>query len=161
MCFEFEFDTEFFESRKAPWLSSKSRKHGISLPGITKRQTYLKSNNSFAASPRATYSASDVERVTHFQVLENQHTHVSPDIIAPFDTDLLSIALLASAETSRESTTDGCPSLICKAKTRSTIIVYENTKRCFPVDGFRRGIVPRNRSNCVGVIGACRNHQPH
>ena len=60
-----------------------------------KRQTCLKNNNSFTASPRATYSASEVERVTHFYVLENQHTHAPAHVIAPPDTDLLSVALLA------------------------------------------------------------------
>ena len=89
--FEFEFDIGFFESYKAPWLSSKTGKHGIPLPGIMKRQTYFK-NNSFIASPRATYSASDVENVTHFCVLEKHHTHAPPHIIAPPDTDLLSVA---------------------------------------------------------------------
>ena len=53
-----------------------------------------------------------------------------------------------------------CPSLIYNAKTRSKRNVCENTKRCFPVDGFRRGTIPRNRLNCVGNIAACRiaNH---
>ena len=64
MCFEFEFDARFFESCKAHWLSSKTRKHGIPLPGIMKRRNCLKnSNSSFTASPRATYSASEIERV--------------------------------------------------------------------------------------------------
>ena len=90
--FEFEFDTGSFESCKAPWLSSKIGKHGIPLPGIMKRQACLKINNFFTASPRATYSASEVERVTHFCVLENQHTHAPAHIIVPSDTDLLSVA---------------------------------------------------------------------
>ena len=65
MRFEFEVDTGLVESCKAPWLSSKTGKHGILLPGIMKRQTCLKNNNTFTASPRATYSASEVERVSH------------------------------------------------------------------------------------------------
>ena len=61
----------------------KDRKTRYSL---MKRKTYLKNNNSFNASPRATYSASDVERVTHFCVLENQHTYASPHMFALSDT---------------------------------------------------------------------------
>ena len=55
----------------------------------------LKNNNSFTVLPRVTYSASDVERMTHFCVLENKHTHAPPHVIAPPNTDLLSVALLA------------------------------------------------------------------
>ena len=58
-------------------------------------QTCLENNISFTASPRATYSASEVERVKHFCVLENQHAHAPAHIIATPDTDLLSVALLA------------------------------------------------------------------
>ena len=108
MCFEFEFNTGIFESYKAPWLSSKTGKHGIPLPGIMKRQTCLKNNTSLTASLRATYSALEVERVIHFCVLENQHTHAPAHIIAPPDTDLLSVAILAlsaSAKTSKEIST--------------------------------------------------------
>ena len=94
MCLVFEFDAESFESCKAPWLSSKTGKHGIRLPGIMKRQTCLTNNNSFTVLPRATYSASEVEGVAHFCVLDNQHTHALPHIIAPSDTNLLSVALL-------------------------------------------------------------------
>ena len=96
MCFEFEFDIGFFESCKAPWLSSKTEKRDIPLPCITKRQTCLKNNNYFTALPRATsFSASDVERVTHFCVLKKQNTHAPSHMIAPPDTDLLSVVSLA------------------------------------------------------------------
>ena len=81
MCFEFEFDTGFCKSCTAPWLSSKIGKHGIPLPSSMKRHVCLRNNNFFTASPRATYSASDVESVTHFCVLENQHTHAPPHIL--------------------------------------------------------------------------------
>ena len=92
---EFEFDTGFYESYTSPWLSLKTGKHDIPLPGNMKRHTCLKNNNSLTASPRATYSASDVERVAHYCVLENQHTYAPAHIIAPPDTDRLSVALLA------------------------------------------------------------------
>ena len=103
MCFKIEFYTGFSENCKAPWLSSKTAKHGIPLPGIMKHQTCLKNNDYFTASPRATYSASEVESVTYFCVLENQHTHAPPHIIAPPDTDLLSVALLTESTSARTS----------------------------------------------------------
>ena len=95
MRFEFEFVIGFCASCTAPWLSSKTGKHGMTLLGNIKRQICLKNNNSFTASPRATYSASEVERVTHFWVLENQHTLAPPHMITPPDTDRLSVALKA------------------------------------------------------------------
>ena len=67
----------------------------MTLLGNIKRQICLKNNNSFTASPRATYSASEVKRVTHFWVLENQHTLAPPHMITPPDTDRLSVALEA------------------------------------------------------------------
>ena len=68
------------------------------------RQTCLKNNNYFTASPRATYSASEViERLTHFCVLENQLTHAPAHIIAPPDTDLLSVTLLAQSASAKIS----------------------------------------------------------
>ena len=108
MCFEFELGTVFFESCEAPWLSSRTRKHGIPLSGIMKRLTYH-NKNYCTVSLRATYSASDVEKETQFCVLENQHTHAPPHAIAPPDTDLLSVALLtqsASAKASKEIPND-------------------------------------------------------
>ena len=66
MCFEFEFVMGFCASCTAPWLSSKTGKHGMTLLGNMKRLTFLKNNYSFTASPRAAHSASEVERVTHF-----------------------------------------------------------------------------------------------
>ena len=94
MCFEFEFVTGFCASCTAPWLSLKTEKDGMILLGNIKRQICLKSNYSFTASPRATYSASEVERLTHFWVLENQDTLVPPHMITPPpDTDHLSVAL--------------------------------------------------------------------
>ena len=90
-------------------MSSKIGKHGIPLPGGMKQDTCLKNDNYFIVSSRATYSASDVESVTHFCVLENQHTHAPLHIIASPDTNLLAVDLLAysaSAKTSKEIPTD-------------------------------------------------------
>ena len=76
MCCELEFDTGVFESCTAPWSSSKHENmaflHRVSLNA----ELALKDDVSFTASPRATCSASDVERVTYFCVLEKQQIHV-------------------------------------------------------------------------------------
>ena len=47
MCFEFEYVIGFCASCTAPWLSSKTGKHGMTLLGNIKRQTCFKNNNSF------------------------------------------------------------------------------------------------------------------
>ena len=54
-----------------------------------------KKSTSLAMSPSATYSASVMESMTNFCVLENQLTHAPAHITNPPDTDLLSAALLA------------------------------------------------------------------
>ena len=96
MCFEFEFETGFFESCKAPsWLSSKTGKHGIPLPGIMKRQTCLKNNNSYHCVAKGDILCFRSREGGTFCVLENHDTHAPAHIIALPDTDLLSVALLA------------------------------------------------------------------
>ena len=60
-----------------------------------KLHTHRMNIASLMVSASATYSASVVESVTHFCVLENQHTHAPAHIIAPPETDLLSVALMA------------------------------------------------------------------
>ena len=78
----------------------------MTVLGNMKRQICFKNNNSLTASPRATYSASEVERVTHYlRVLENQHPLAPPHMITPPDTDRLPVAIeawSASANTSNE-----------------------------------------------------------
>ena len=54
-----------------------------------------KKSTSLAMSPSATYSASVMESMANFCVLENQFTHAPAHITNPPDTDLLSAALLA------------------------------------------------------------------
>ena len=79
----------------APSLSSNTGMHGIPTSGNIKRQTCLQKSTSLAMSPSATYSASVMESMTNFCVLENQLTHAPAHITNPPDTDLLSAALLA------------------------------------------------------------------
>ena len=50
---------------------------------------------SLVVSASAACAASVVERVSHFCVLENQHTHTCGHITAPPETDLRWVALLA------------------------------------------------------------------
>ncbi|CAB1117408.1 unnamed protein product [Ectocarpus sp. CCAP 1310/34] len=71
--------------------------HGMTTCGNMKRQICLKNKISFTSSPSATYSASVVESVTHFCVLENQDTAPPPHVTIPPDTDLRSAALLAKS----------------------------------------------------------------
>ena len=76
-------------------MSSKTVVHIVPNPGKIKLHTYRKNIASLIVSASAAYSASVVESVTHFWVLENQHTHAPAHIIAPPETNLLSAALLA------------------------------------------------------------------
>ena len=80
------------------WLSSKTSMHGmprVGRVGKVKHYTCLIKRASLAHSDMATYSASVVESVTHFCVLENQLTAAPPHITTAPDTDLRSVALLA------------------------------------------------------------------
>ena len=73
------------ENRDACLTKTRKKKHN----------TYLKNIASFMVSASATYSASVVECVTRFCVLENQHTLAPAHITASPEIDLLSVALLA------------------------------------------------------------------
>ena len=95
MCLELELVMVFCASCTAPSLSSNTGMHGIPTSGNIKRQTCLEKSTSLAMSPSATYSASVMESMTNFCVLENQLTHAPAHITNPPDTDLLSAALLA------------------------------------------------------------------
>ena len=95
MCFEFDVHTGFCARFFAPSLFSKTVMHIVPNLGKIKLHTYRKNIASLIVSASATYSVSVVESVTHFWVLENQHTHAPAHIIAPPETDLLSAALLA------------------------------------------------------------------
>ena len=79
----------------APSLSSNTGMHGMSTAGNVKRQTCVRNRTSFMTSASATHTASVVETVTHFCVLDNQDTQAPPHITSPPEDDLLSAAILA------------------------------------------------------------------
>ena len=95
MSFEFDVHTGFFARFFAPSLSSKPVTHDVPKPGEIKFHTYRRKIISLIVSASATYSASVVESVTHFWVLEKQHKHAPAHVIALPETQLLSSALLA------------------------------------------------------------------
>ena len=71
MCFDLELVTSFLASCTAILLSSETGMHGITTSDNMEHYTRLRNNTPFITSASVTYSASAVERVTHFCVLEN------------------------------------------------------------------------------------------
>ncbi|CAB1107120.1 unnamed protein product [Ectocarpus sp. CCAP 1310/34] len=78
--------------------------HGMPTCGNMKRQICLKNKISFTTSPSATYSASVVESVTHFCVLENQDTAPPPHLTIPPDTDQVTYGLLPCLQSPHQRT---------------------------------------------------------
>ena len=74
-------------------LKNFHARNSASRQNKTPHMPYKKA--SMAHSDMATYSASVVESVTPFCVLENQFTAAPPPVTTPPDTDLRSVALLA------------------------------------------------------------------
>ena len=65
--------------------------------------TCLIKSTFFILSAKATSSTSEVERVTHFCVPENQQTAAPPHITTPPEMDYLSVALLAKSASAKTS----------------------------------------------------------
>ena len=83
MCFELELVMGFCASYTAPSLSSDTDVRGVLAVGNIKRQSCLRNRTSSMTSARATYSASVVDSVTQFCVLENHDTQAPPHITSP------------------------------------------------------------------------------
>ena len=95
MQFEFKVHIGFFANWIAPLLSSKTLIDRELKPGKIYLQIYRVKITCSIVSAMAAYSASVVERVTPFRILENQHTQAPAYVITPPETVLLSVALLA------------------------------------------------------------------
>ena len=92
MYFEFDVQTGIYARCLAPSVSSNTVINRGPNPRKTNIQTKRRNIASFIVSASATYSAWVVENVTHFCVLEKQHTHAPAHTIPRPATDLLSVA---------------------------------------------------------------------